>query len=62
MSEKRENPFYGVETVASFTECTGLMPVLPDNDGQNTNYAALYATHTALKRPRKRNEERAKLQ
>lgn len=44
-----ENPFYDIEQVASFTECTGLMPVVPQDEDQDENYASLYATHKGLK-------------
>lgn len=60
MNGKEKDPFYGEETVASLTECTGLIPILPENSVQEENYAALYATHSALKHRRKRNEARAK--
>ena len=42
-SEKR--PFEGTEDVASMTECTGLMPVLPMDGKQDANYASLYGIH-----------------
>lgn len=48
MKDEKNNPFYEVEDVASVTECTGLMPVLPQNETQEENYAALYATHKSL--------------
>lgn len=35
------------EQVASATECTGLMPALPEDDAQDVNSAALYAIHAA---------------
>jgi len=37
------------ENVASMTECTGLMPVLPKDLEQDENYAELYAVHRATK-------------
>lgn len=35
------------ETVASATECTGLMPALPENHSQDAASAALYGVHAA---------------
>ena len=53
--QKKKNPFFETEDVASFTECTGLMPVLPKDGEQDENYAALYAIHKAAKpRPKYR--------
>jgi len=40
-----KNTFEGIEDVASMTECTGLMPVLPMDEEQDANYAELYAVH-----------------
>lgn len=47
--EKERDPFKNPETVASMTECTGLMPVLPKDLEQDENYAELYAIHRAAK-------------
>jgi len=33
------------QSVASSTECTGLMPALPENDAQDEAEAALYGIH-----------------
>jgi len=33
--------------VASATECTGLMPALPDSGAQDATEAALYGIHAA---------------
>ena len=38
---------------ASMTECTGLMPALPQNGAQEASLAALYAVQRP-KRPRRR--------
>ena len=35
------------ETVASATECTGLMPALPRDEAQDEAEAALYGIHAA---------------
>jgi len=35
------------QVVASATECTGLMPALPDNGVQDAAEAALYGIHAA---------------
>lgn len=44
---EKKNPFFETEEVASFTECTGLMPALPKDGEQDENYAELYAIHKA---------------
>lgn len=49
MNEDRRDPFEDVENVVSAAECTGLMPVLPQTEAEDDNYAALYATHTGRK-------------
>jgi len=35
------------QIVASATECTGLMPALPDSGSQDETEAALYGIHAA---------------
>ena len=35
------------ENVASATECTGLMPALPEDDAEDMAEAALYGVHPA---------------
>lgn len=55
MSDEK-NPFYGVEDVASMTECTGLMPALPLDNQQSANYAALYAIHKGKKTKKKKKK------
>jgi hypothetical protein len=35
-------------TVASATECTGLMPALPEDEAQDAAEAALYDIHEAV--------------
>lgn len=35
------------EIVASFTECTGLMPALTLDEAENEDVARLYAVHSA---------------
>lgn len=47
MKEANRDPFSGAETVASTTECTGLMPALPGDEESNAASAALYAIHDA---------------
>ena len=42
---RKDDPFYNVQKVASATECTGLMPSLPQNEAEDTHYAQLYSTH-----------------
>jgi hypothetical protein len=44
-NEKKQNPFFELSKVASTTECTGLMPALPQNEDEDESYASLYATH-----------------
>ena len=43
--KKKRDPFYEMSKVASATECTGLIPSLPQNEDEDENYASLYATH-----------------
>jgi hypothetical protein len=43
--KRKQNPFFEVNKVASATECTGLIPSLPQSDEEDENYASLYATH-----------------
>lgn len=52
MNDERD-PFLEPEQVASMAECTGLMPVLPQNEWQDGNYAALYAIPKARKSKKK---------
>ena len=56
MSEEK-NTFEGIEDVASMTECTGLIPVLPMDSMQDANYAALYAIHQAKKTDKKKKKQ-----
>ena len=42
---REDDPFQGTEEVASFTECTGLMPALPRDDAADASSASLYAIH-----------------
>jgi hypothetical protein len=48
MKDPRE-PFAKADEVASVTECTGLMPALPEDEEQDVNYAELYGIHKAAK-------------
>ena len=41
------------ENIASATECTGLMPALPEDEAQADAEAALYDIHAAQKKRRK---------
>lgn len=40
--------------VASATECTGLIPALPQDESQDEHCAALYAIHRAKQKQNKR--------
>ena len=40
------------QVVASGTECTGLMPALPQDEAQDEAEAALYGIHSAQDDPR----------
>ena len=42
-----KDSFNDRETVASFTECTGLMPSLTVEEDENEDVARLYAVHSA---------------
>lgn len=52
--DNERDPFLETEQVASMTECTGLMPVLPADAQQDASYAALYAIHDARRKPKKK--------
>lgn len=43
--ERKPDPFYNIENIASATECTGLMPAQVENEEEAENYAELYAVH-----------------
>ena len=43
--EKKQDPFYDIEKIASATECTGLMPAQVESEEEAENYAQLYAIH-----------------
>ena len=50
MKRDKHNPdgsFQENEVVASATECTGLMPALPQDDVSDENSASLYGIHDA---------------
>jgi len=53
MNDRRKDTFGEIEEVASFTECTGLMPFVPDTDEEDRDLAALYGIHSG-KAPGKR--------
>lgn len=53
MSEEKYT-FEETEEVASATECTGLMPVLPMDQEQDANYASLYGIHRSRKNHKKK--------
>ena len=40
------------QVVASGTECTGLMPALPQDEAQDESEAALYGIHSAKEEPK----------
>jgi hypothetical protein len=43
--KRKMDPFYDLSKVASATECTGLIPSLPQSEEEDENYANLYSTH-----------------
>lgn len=47
---KEKEPIFDMENVASFTECTGLMPALPKDEQQDESYAELYGVLPAKKK------------
>ena len=57
MIDKEKDTFSEAEDIASFTECTGLMPALPDTMAEDKNLSALYGIHSA-KKPRKKLRDR----
>ncbi len=54
---KADATFGEPQSVASGTECTGLMPALPPDDAADASSAALYGIHCA-KGPRKKRCQR----
>ena len=44
------------EDVASFTECTGLMPALPDTLQEDKDLSSLYGIHSAKGHVRRRKK------
>lgn len=42
-----QDPFYNIQKVGSFNECTGLMPTLPEDEASDEALASLYAIHSA---------------
>ena len=44
---KDDGAFFDSDEVASFTECTGLMPALPRTETENEECASLYGIHRA---------------
>ena len=57
MKDPRE-PFYDTEDVASFTECTGLMPAQVENADQGENLARLQAIHCIRREEKDETESR----
>ena len=48
-----DDPFDEMMKVASVTECTGLMPALPETEQGDQSLAALYAIHAAKRKTKK---------
>ncbi len=48
-----DDPFDEMMKVASVTECTGLMPALPETEQGDQSLAALYAIHAAKRKKKK---------
>ena len=53
IEEIADEAFHAERDVQSATECTGLMPALPQNQSQDVNSAALYAIHSAKRKKKK---------
>ena len=47
--KKTREPFEKTDEVASATECTGLMPVLPEDEMSAISYAEIFGIHKAAK-------------
>lgn len=45
MDPRTGDPFYGIDTTQSATECTGLMPASPQSPEEAANLSALMAIH-----------------
>lgn len=54
MNKTKVNTFKETEDIVSATECTGLMPALPDTMEEDKNLTALYGIHCA-RRPAKKH-------
>ena len=54
MNKDRQDTFGEGETIASSTECTGLMPALPQNMEEDRDMAEMYRIHSAKKDGKKR--------
>jgi len=56
MNNRKDDTFGDVQNVASFTECTGLMPFVPDTIEEDRDAAALYGIHSSLKNRKKKRK------
>ena len=54
IEEIADEAFHAERDVPSATECTGLMPALPQNQSQDVSSASLYAIHSAKQKKKKR--------
>lgn len=43
--QSSDDPFYDIRNVASFTECTGLVPANVEDNAEAQAYGELYAIH-----------------
>lgn len=55
---KADDTFGVTADVASATECTGLMPALPQGDAADANSAALCGIHGAKRARKKRDRKK----
>lgn len=53
MNREHGDTFKQTEDIASFTECTGLMAMMPDDEAEDKTLAGLYGIHSACKHRRK---------
>jgi len=57
MKDRNDGTFRESEDVASYTECTGLMPALPWTTEENINLSKLYSIHSGKVKRRKKRKE-----
>ena len=57
MKDRTKDTFMENEEVASFNECTGLMPFLPETIEEDRKLSSLYGIHSASKKREKHGKK-----